>query len=192
MDICLKIGAMVSALGLTVVGMAGCADFAAINAQAAQDRARMMGGAQTGGFAMAVQSAQSNPAQVIIPKDKRVATAIDEALPIVKKVLAIHQCIQNWESQRQLNVFAVPGTNMAPGGGFSETSFPNNAVVMKFHNRNKCVGVTTLDQWAMPALNALQFRAVYFADDSGETVSFLYLFKKMEDGSWKLAHFNHA
>jgi hypothetical protein len=42
----------------------------------------------------------------------------------------------------------------------------------------------------MPALNALQFRAVYYADDSGETISYLYLIKKSDDGTWKLAQFN--
>ena len=58
---------------------------------------------------------------------------------------------------------------------------------MKYHNTNKCVSVSTIDQWTMPALNALQFRAVYFADDSGETFNFYYLFKKSDDGSWKIA-----
>ncbi|MBC7489256.1 MAG: hypothetical protein H7240_03975 [Glaciimonas sp.] len=184
-------GATLAAVGMTVLGMTGCADFAAINAQGVQDRARILGSTQTGGYAMATQSEQSKPAQVTIPKDKRVAAAIEEALPTIKKVLAIHQCVQNWEALRQLNLFAVPGVNMAQMGGMTpELRYPDNEISMKFHNRNKCVGVTTLDQWGMLALNALQFRAVYFADDSGETISFLYLFKKMDDGSWKLAQFN--
>ena len=191
MNTFLTIGATAAALGMAVLGMTGCADLAAINAQGAQDRARILGTAQTGGYAMATQSEQSKPAQVTIPKDKRVAAAIEEALPMVKKVLAIHQCVQNWEALRQLNALAVPGVNMAQMGSMiPELRYPNNDMSMKYHNRNKCVGVTTLDQWGMPALNALQLRAVYFADDSGETISFLYLFKKMDDGSWKLAQFN--
>jgi hypothetical protein len=41
----------------------------------------------------------------------------------------------------------------------------------------------------MPAMNALQFRTVYFADDSGETLKYQFLFKKMDDGSWKIDTF---
>jgi len=44
----------------------------------------------------------------------------------------------------------------------------------------------------MPALNALSFRVVYYADDSGETVNFAYHFKKVEDGSWKVEKFNRT
>jgi hypothetical protein len=64
--------------------------------------------------------------------------------------------------------------------------YPNSQQFLKYHDRNKCMSVRAIDNWAMPALNALQFRAVYFADDSGETVSFGYLLKKADDGSWKL------
>lgn len=37
-----------------------------------------------------------------------------------------------------------------------------------------------------PALNALQFRAVFFADDSGKSNNFTYLMKRGDDGAWKL------
>ena len=189
MEFSIKRSAITIVLGLAVLNMASCADLAAINAQLAQGNARMNGTPQV---AMAVQSEQSKPVQIISPKDKRVALAVDEAMPTINKVLAIHQCVQNWESQRQLNMYGVPGVNMASGGIFADSSYPDSQVFMKFHDRNKCVSITTLDQWTMPALNALQFRAVYLAEDSGETISFLYLFKKMDDGSWKLAQFNHA
>ena len=92
----LKMGVTVAVLGMAVLGMTGCAELATINAQGVQDRARILGSAQSGGYAMAAQLEQSKPAQVTIPKDKRVAAAIEEALPMVKKVLAIHQCVQNW------------------------------------------------------------------------------------------------
>ena len=67
--------------------------------------------------------------------------------------------------------------------------YPNTPIYMKYHDHNKCVRVSALDQWTMPALNALEFRTVYFADDSGETVNFRYLFKKIDDGSWMLDDF---
>ncbi|MHB9103003.1 MAG: hypothetical protein ACYC2E_16025 [Sulfuricella sp.] len=207
MEARLKISAMIVSLTLGLCAFAGSArafdlfekiknDFSAINEKGEQDRARIRGeaqvggGAQTGGIIMAVQpeASQSKPTQLIVSKDKRVAAAMDEALPTIRKVLSIHQCIQDPQSLRQLNVFAVPGVDMVQSsGGLPAYGFPNSQFFMKFHDRNKCVSLTTIDQWAMPALNALLFRAVYFAEDSGETVNFLYLFKKVDDGSWKIS-----
>lgn len=197
----LRIGAMIVVMSL---GLSGCVkemakinnDLASLNLALAggskpQVNAASSGGAQNN-IAMAVQpeAGQSKPVQMIVPSDQRVAAAIDEALPTIKKILAIHQCVQDWQSLRQMNIYAVPGENMVKGGIFADGSYPNSSYLLKYHDRNKCVSVTTIDQWTMPALNALQFRAVYFADDSGETVSFLYLFKKLDDGSWKIAQFN--
>lgn len=170
-------------------------DFAAINAQGEQERARIKGDAQTGGgqannIVMATQQeeSQSKPTQLIVPKDKRVAAAMNEAMPTIKKVLAIHQCVKDPQSLRQMNIYAIPGTDMARSD-IPSWSFPDSSAWMKYHDLNKCISVSTIDQWSMPALNALLFRAVYFADDSGETVNFLYLFKKADDGSWKIAQF---
>lgn len=187
-------------VGLSL-GLSGCAqdlakfnqDLAALNKSLAekgrsQASAGSSGGAQTGGVAMATQpeAGQSKQVQMIVPNDKQVAAAIDEALPTIKKVLGIHQCVKNNESLRQMNIYAVPGENMASQMGVGY-SFPNSPNFMKYHDRNKCVSVRAIDQWTMPALNALKFRAVYFADDSGETINFTYLFKKSDDGSWKIA-----
>lgn len=188
----LKIGAVIA--GLTF-GLSACADIEADykNRLAAIERANAANassGAQTGGVA-AVQpeESQRKVAQIIMPNDKRTATAINDALPNIKKVLGIHQCMKtNTDALRQMNFYAVPGTDMAMGK-YIWNGFPNNETNMKYHDHNKCVSVSTLDQWTMPALNALQFRAVYFADDSGETVNFVYLFKKVDDGSWKIAEF---
>lgn len=211
----LKICAMIVGLILGLCAFAGSAiagnpfedllnkvqsDFKAINDKGEQDRAKIRGdaqtggGAQTGGIAMAAQQeeGQSKPTQLIIPKDKRVAAAIDEALPTIKKVLAIHQCVKDWQSLRQMNIYAVPGVNMVKGGIFADGSYPNSSYLLKYHDFNKCVSVSTIDQWNMPALNALQFRAVYFADDSGETINFGYLFKKSDDGSWKISDFRRT
>lgn len=202
----LKIGAMIVGLAFGLSTFTGFAmafdlgevlekvqsDFAAINAKGEQDRARIRGDAQTGDFAMAAQpeAKQSKPTQLIVPKDKRVAAAMEEAMPTIKKVLGIHQCIKEFESLRQLNFHAVPGADMTRMED-NRWSFPNKVgqYGMKYHDQNKCVSITTIDQWSMPALNALLFRAIYFADDSGETVNFLYLFKKVDDGSWKIAQF---
>ena len=189
----LKICAVI--VGLTL-GLSGCAqdlaklnqDLANLNAALAGKGGSQPGRAQTGGVAMAAQpeAGHSKPIQMIIPNDKRTAAAIDEALPTMKKVLSIHQCVKNSDSLRQMNIYAIPGADMASQMG-GNWNFPISGWYMKYHDQNKCLRVSTLDQWAMPALNALKFRAVYFADDSGETFNFYYLFKKSDDGSWKIA-----
>lgn len=171
-------------------------DFAAINEKGEQDRAKIRGDVQPGGIAVVAQSEtiESKPPKLVIPKDKRVAVAMEEALPIIQKVLSIHQCMKEAQSLRQLNILAVPGLDMTErtGGSSANWGFPNSQHYMKFHDRNKCVSVTTVDGWSMPALNALLFRAVYFAEDSGETVNFLYMFKRVDDGSWKLSQIERA
>ena len=192
----LRIGAMIVVMSL---GLSGCVkEMAKINNDLASLNHALSGGskpqvnaASSGGtqnnIAMAVQpeAGQSKPVQLIVPSDQRVATAIDEALPAIKKVLGIHQCLKTNDGLRQLNFYAVPGVDMVHPWGV-----PNSSDFMKYHDYNKCLSVSTLDQWAMPALNAIQFRTIYFADDSGETVNFLFLFKKADDGSWKLAKFH--
>lgn len=199
---------MVSRLRISAVavvltfGLSGCAqDLAKFNQDLAALNQALAGGtqpngAQTGGMAMATKPdvSKSKPTQLIIPSDKRTASSIDEALPTIKKILAIHQCMKDGESIRQMNIYAVPGVNMAQGrsGYGSEMYYPNSTWIMKYHDHDKCVSVSAIDQWTMPALNALNFRVVYFADDSGETVNFSYQFKKMDDGSWKIAQFNRS
>ncbi len=63
---------------------------------------------------------------------------------------------------------------------------PNSSDYMKYHDFDKCLSVQAIDQWRMPALNALAFRVIFIADDSGKTVNFKYLLKKDDEGQWKL------
>src|SRR5450830_1620178 len=155
-----------------VFGLSGCAqlnkDLAGLNQALAGVGGTQANAGRSGGYAMAVQpeGGQSKQTQLIVPNDKQTAVAMNEALPTIKKVLGIQQCVQDSSSLRLTNVYAVSGVDMSSqNGGW----FPNQTQFMNYHNKNKCVGVRTLDQWSMPALNAIQFRAVFFADDSGET-----------------------
>lgn len=137
------------------------------------------------------EAAQSQPTQLIVPNDKSVEAAMDAAMPNIKKVISLHRCMKSWENMRALNFHAVTGRDFGAGGIFRESSYPNSGNYMRYHDRNKCIAARTIDQWSMPALNALRFRVVYFADDSGETVNFQYEFKRVEDGSWKLDSLRH-
>lgn len=126
--------------------------------------------------------------QLLIPKDKKTKTAIDEALPNIKKILSIHSCLKDWEGVRLLNQYALPGVNLMPR---AYDSFTPPINIMQYHNKNKCVGIRSIDQFTMPALNALQYRVVYFAEDSGETMNYQFLMQKSEDGNWLLTDKSH-
>lgn len=168
-------------------------DFDAINAKGERDRseirARQQGGsAPLSNIATVAQEEESNdkPTQLVIPKDKKVSVALEAALPTIKKVVSIHQCLRHSSGLREMNFFAVAGVDMTRFGNPYDPTIGLPIRGMKFHDKNKCPRVQVMDQFSMPALNALLFRAVYFADDSGETASFLYLFMKVDDGSWKI------
>lgn len=175
-------------LGLTL-GLSGCAEDMIKMSAALEEFNTGVKSGGTRGSAMAVQpeAEQSKPTQLVVPSDKKVAAAMNEALPNIKKVMGVHRCIKDYESLRLLNVYAIPGNDMSRG---YMGNYPDYEGHMKFHDRNKCVSVSVIDQFLMPALNALRLRVVYFADDSGETINFLYLFKKTDSGEWKLAQFN--
>lgn len=198
----LKISAVI--VGLCLCAFAGSAmaaglddmlkkvqsDFASINEQGEKERARIRADAQTDGGAMAAQpEANQQQIQMTVPKDTKTQAAIDAALPTIKKVLAIHQCIREPQQLLQLNVLAIPGVNMMSGGsnGLPMYSFPNNkGLFLKYHDPSKCVDIRTIDRFSLLALNALSFRVVYLAKDSGETINFGFLLKKADDGSWLL------
>ena len=111
---------------------------------------------------------------------------MDAAMPNIKKVISLHRCMKTSDSLRMLNFHAVPGVDFK-GEMYAGYGYPNSTAHTKYHDRNHCIAARTMDQWSMPSLNALQFRVVYFAEDSGETVNFQYGFKRAEDGSWKLS-----
>lgn len=138
-------------------------------------------------LAQSAEATQGTPTQLIVPNDKSVAAAMDAAMPNIKKVISLHRCMKTSDNMRLLNFYAVTGKNFDPRtSSYGGSSFPDSNSYMKYHDRNNCVAARTMDQWSMPALNALRFRVVYFAEDSGETVNFQYEFKRTEDGSWKL------
>lgn len=164
-------------------------DLAGLNGALSGRNATTGATANAGGTLATMPAAEPDKKQVtqlVLPADPRIRGAIDAALPNVKKVLQIHQCVKDNRGMSHLNFLAVPGVNFINTSYDDSYNRPNSGAHMKYHDRNKCVDVRTIDGWTMPALNALQFRAVYFAEDSGETVNFQYLFKKVDDGSWKL------
>lgn len=180
---------MLKALKLTglvaILALTGCAqelqklndDLKALNQSLAGNQV-----ASSPALAQRVESSQGTTTQLIVPNDKSAADALDAALPTVKKVIGIHQCIKNWEGLRLLNFHAVPGKENSLVRYMND--YPN--AKMQYHDKNKCVGVRAIDQVTLLARNTLRTRVVYFAEDSGEAVNFWMTFKKVDDGSWKL------
>ncbi len=121
--------------------------------------------------------------QLVVPADKSVSTALDAALPTVKKVIAIHECLKTWDDRRVLNTYVAAGNE----ADFDRT-YTTPIARTQYHDKNKCVGVRAIDRVSLLALNVLQLRVVYFAQDSGEAVNNYLRFRKLDDGSWKLDH----
>nr|MDP2192885.1 hypothetical protein [Rhodoferax sp.] len=138
-------------------------------------------------LAQRVETSSSTATQLIVPSDKSTADALDAALPTLKKVVAIHQCIKTSDGIRLLNFHAVPGkeNSITP---YWMNDYPN--AKMRYHDKNKCVSVRAIDQVTLLALNTLRVRVIYFAEDSGEAANFLFQFKKVDDGTWKLDQIN--
>jgi hypothetical protein len=167
--------------------LAGCQE---AMQQLNRDLAALNNAPKPGTMARMPEGGKDQQTQLIVPADTRVREAMEAALPTVKKVLAIHQCVKTHDGLLQLNQWAVPGADLRRWG--QGGSFPNHYDWMRYHDRNKCVGVRAIDNWSMPALNALRFRAVFFADDSGETINFTYLLKRTDDGSWLVETFRQG
>ncbi len=133
--------------------------------------------------------AQANQGQqvikLILTNHQATNTAINEATPSIKAALAIHQCISHDRGLLFLNKYAMPGVNMMPTWGVY--GYPNNSTHLRYHDYSKCVSIRSVDQFSMPALNALRFRVVYYAEDSGETINFFFSMRRVDDGSWLFA-----
>lgn len=120
--------------------------------------------------------------ELVVPTDSRTKQAMEAALPKIQEVLSIHRCIKTDDGVRMLNYHTIPGVRIFEGWGWYPIGH------MRYHSKNKCVGVRAIDQWSMPALNVLQFRVAYFAEDSGEAVNFQFQFKLSDNGRWLLSN----
>lgn len=139
------------------------------------------------GRTMASATTSTTETRIEVPNDPRISKAFNEALPNIKTIMGIHKCINHQDGMLLLNKETVPGAGVnANSMGWGGNLYPNSAFFMKYHNRGKCLDVRAIDNISMPANNALLFRAVFYAEDSGETVSFKYLMKRMDNGQWLL------
>lgn len=169
------------AIGAAIV-FTGCADLNNLNKSLAETNNSLLAGRTMG-----AASGSTVESRVEVPNDQRVNKAFEAALPRIKTILGVHKCINHQDGLLLLNKEAAPGVQISAGQWeWAGSNFPNSQFYMKYHNRAKCLDVRSIDQVSMPANNALSFRTVFFAEDSGETVSFGYLLKKQDNGDWLL------
>jgi hypothetical protein len=71
-------------------------------------------GSARAGFASVegAEEPQATPTKISLPKDRKMAAAVDEAMPLIKKIVSMHRCMKNNGALRQWNFDAVPGVDM--------------------------------------------------------------------------------
>lgn len=107
--------------------------------------------------------------------DKLLITARNEAAPTIEKVISFISCYPDWSPSRYLQPYLMEGVEhsvLAPMNG------------MKYHAKEQCLKVARMDNWSMPARNALAFRTVYASDVSGESKAYSYEVVRQTDGAW--------
>jgi hypothetical protein len=130
---------------------------------------------------LAVDSGKDTQTRLVLPTNPRAKQAAKDALPNIKKILSVHRCVVDPGSLLLLRPYIMVGaTNVWP--------YLYSAPVsrLRYHDKKKCLSVQAIDDWNMPALNALIFRAVFISDISGETIHYYYLMKKEDEQTWKL------
>ncbi len=162
------------------IGLAGCTtqqlDQLTNNLTALNSAMDVVG--DTNGVNLALPPVKpGKPTELIEPTDKQVKAAMEEALPNIKKVLSITKCVKTHMDLRALNHYAVPGTDMS-----NRAWVPLE--ITQYHDKNRCVSVSQIDQWSKPALNTLKFHVAFISDDSGEVSNYLFQFRRVDSGQW--------
>lgn len=110
-------------------------------------------------------------------KDKNLLAARAEAEPTIKKVIGTLACLSTSD--------VFPGKYVGPylvEGVSHRVSAPMSA--MRYHPKEQCLNVARLDNWSMPAKNAIAFRVVYVSGASDESQERRYELVKQPDGAW--------
>lgn len=162
------------------IGLAGCTtqqlDQLTNNLTALNSAMDVVG--DTNGVNLALPPVKpGKPTELIEPTDKQVKAAMEEALPNIKKVLSITKCVKTHMDLRALNHYAVPGTDMS-----NRAWVPLE--ITQYHDKNRCVSVSQIDQWSKPALNTLKFHVAFISDDSGEVSNYLFQFRHVNNEQW--------
>jgi len=111
-------------------------------------------------------------------QDKNIDTAISEASPVISEFIGMNSCITNYNGS-MLNRYAAPGKRYA-----SNNYIGAPAPQMRYHNKTSCASVLRIQDWKMPARNALRFEVSYISDTSGEVIKGNHEVVKQPSGEW--------
>lgn len=173
---------------LAAAGLAGCASelhqvnqsLAAVNqALAASSQPRTMQNTMNGPAIPKPTSAQSQALQSqrsLGNVDTSIAATRQEAWPTIEKLIGFVACYPQYNAARYLHQYLIPNAYIL------EVAVPMNS--MNYHPKTQCVSIARMDNWSMPARNALAFRTVYVSESSGESQSYNYEMVKQPDGAW--------
>jgi hypothetical protein len=106
--------------------------------------------------------------------DGLVSSARQEAWPTIQRVIGFVACYPGYDGERYLGQYRAPNNGSIWGVMAS----------LHYHPKSQCLTVVRLDNWSMPARNALAFRAVYISEASGEGRDRTYELVKQPDGAW--------
>ncbi|MBN2690784.1 MAG: hypothetical protein JXR43_02850 [Burkholderiaceae bacterium] len=171
-----------------IVSLAGCStqQLQAMNQQMAAINQSMAVATTPAGPPMpqptAVQQ-QQLLAQINQPQAQAaIQTAVQQAGPTIQKIVQFLACYPGFDPGKYL------GEYNAPGGTIRGLMGPLPS--MRYAPKTMCVNVVRMDNWQMPALNALSFRVVYQSSVSGETYSQGMTFQRQPDGTWMYLNVN--
>jgi hypothetical protein len=171
--------ASLAALG----GFAGCStqQLQAMNQQLAAVNQSMAAATAPVGPPMPQPTAaqqQQLLAQINQPQAQaQIQTAVQQAGPTIQKVVQFMACYPGWNPDRYLTQYFAPGgaVDMAP---------PIKG--MRYAPAGQCLDIVRMDNWQMPALNALKFRVVYSSPASGESATENITFQREGASTWLL------
>lgn len=168
---------------VAVVGLASCStqQLQAVNSQMAAINQSMAAVTAPVGPPMPQPTAaqqQQLLAQINQPQAQaQIQAAVQQAAPTIQKVVSFMACYPGWNPNRYLTQYFAPGgsIDMAP---------PLKG--MRYAPAGQCLDVVRMDNWQMPALNALKFRVVYSSSVSGESATENMTFQREGASTWLL------
>lgn len=135
--------------------------------------------AQLPGIAMITATQQNKISKELSKKmaQRDLQTKIAEASKTIQPFLEKRACIIETRAISALNIYAAPSIDFT-------FMFGPLTTMMRYHDKAQCLTVAKIHGWKSPALNALQFEALFLAEDSAETVKTYHELVKQPDGEW--------
>ena len=183
----MKISLTFSLCGAVVLTLAGCATRPGIYQPVnGQQNAQRLGTADIGIQQNVMRPSEASDFELKLnPKltDRVIAAKWATLKPLAEKVVSVSACGVGSEevAWKSMGRWVDPDTN------FLQTNLALAISRTRYHPRSACMTILRIDNWSMPANNAVSFRVQFVSDVSNETVPISYLFRANEEGTWLLS-----